>query len=77
MYFPRLGSRSTAAGRGHRASQSKEAKKARQQLAWRAYHLRVVDGMYIRDIAQELGQAKSVVARWLEGVPRVKQDQKG
>jgi DNA-directed RNA polymerase specialized sigma24 family protein len=75
MYFPALGSRSTAGGRGHRASQSKEAKQKRRELAWKAYYARTMDGRSIRDIAEELGVSKSNVGRWLEGVPRVKQDQ--
>src|SRR6476659_6918971 len=77
LFFPRLGSRSTAGGRSHLPQLSLEAKKARRELAWRAYHLRVVEGREIRDIAEELGVSKSTVGRWLQGVPRDKQDQLG
>lgn len=52
---------------------SLEAKRIRRELAWRAYHARVVDGRYIRDIAEELNVSKSTVGRWLKGVPKVKQ----
>jgi hypothetical protein len=73
MYFP--GSASTQGGRSHLPQLSREAKQRRRELAWRAYHLRVVEGREIRDIAEELGVSKSTVGRWLQGVPRVKQDQ--
>jgi AcrR family transcriptional regulator len=48
------------AGRGD-GSQSREAKKARRDLAWKAYKLRAIDGRSIRDIAVELGVSKSTV----------------
>ena len=75
LYFPAAGSRSTAGGRSHIRHNSLEAKRVRREVAWRAYHLRVVDGRSIRDIAGGLNVSKSNVQRWLQGVPRVKQDQ--
>jgi hypothetical protein len=74
MYFPHAGSASTQAGRSHLPWLSREAKQLRREKAWRAFHLRVVDGRSIRSIAEELDVAKSVVGRWLQGVPRVSQD---
>jgi hypothetical protein len=75
MYFPERGSASTAGGRSHTPLMSKAAQRARRKLAWRAWHMRVVEGASIRAIADDLGVAKSAVGRWLKGVPRVKQDQ--
>jgi hypothetical protein len=76
MYFYPKGSAATQGGRSHLPQLSKEAKAARRQLAWTAFRLRVVDGYSQRQIALELGVSQSTVARWLQGVPRVKQDQK-
>ena len=73
MYFPPAGSRSTAGGRSHLPQLSLEAKKARRALAWEAYYLRVIEGWSQHSIAVELGVSQSTVARWLLGVPRVKQ----
>ena len=73
QYPPDKGSRSTQGGRGHRKSQSKAAKEARRQAAWKAWDMRVLDGRSIRDIAVELGVAKTTVGEWLKGVPRVSQ----
>jgi hypothetical protein len=56
---------STQGGRSHLPQSSREAKRARRELAWQAYHLRVIDGRYIRDIASELDVSKSTVGRWL------------
>ena len=71
MYFP--GSASTQGGRSHLPQLSLEAKQRRRELAWQAYHLRVVEGREVRDIAEELGVSKSTIGRWLKGVPRVRQ----
>jgi hypothetical protein len=71
MYFP--GSTSTAGGRSHLPQLRREAKRRRRELAWQAFHLRVVDARSIRDIAAELRMSKSGVGRWLKGVAPVKQ----
>jgi hypothetical protein len=74
MYFPEKGSRSTAGGRSHLPQLSLEAKQKRRELAWKAWHMRVVDGRSTRDIAVELGvfaiDRRSLVARCSQGQAR-------
>ena len=67
------GSRSTQGGRSHLPQLSKAAKEERLRKARQAWHMRVVDGRALLEIAEELGVSRSVVGRWLKGVPRVTQ----
>ncbi len=62
---------STAGGRSHIPHMGTAALRARRHLAWRAFTLRTVEGLEIRQIADELGVCKSVVGRWLVGIPRL------
>jgi hypothetical protein len=64
---PLAGSRATAGGRGHRRSQSAEAREQRRALATRALWLRLVEGRSIRDVATQLGISRTVAGRWLRG----------
>lgn len=68
--FRRLaGRRATCAGRGHRASQSLEAISDRRELVLTAWRLRVTQGRSIREIAALVGRSRSLVGRWLRGIP--------
>lgn len=68
--FRRLaGRRATAAGRGHRRSQSLEAITDRRLLVAKAWRLRTTQGMSIREIARQVGRSRSLVGRWLRGIP--------
>jgi hypothetical protein len=64
---PLAGRRATAGGRGHRRSQTDQAKAERRRLAYQAYALRRA-GHSIRDIATALGVGKTTVGKWLYGV---------
>jgi hypothetical protein len=68
---PLAGRRATAGGRGNRRSQTDEAKSARFALAWQAWHMRVIEGASLREIAAAVGRSPSTVGRWLWGVPAV------
>jgi hypothetical protein len=63
---PLAGRLATAAGRGHRTSQSAEARQGRTLLALEAYRLRAL-GWSIRQIAGHLNIGKTTIGKWLYG----------
>jgi hypothetical protein len=66
---PLLGWRSTAGGRGNRASASAGAAADRAELAARAVGMRLA-GATFPQIAEAVGRSVSVVHRWLGRMPR-------
>jgi hypothetical protein len=72
FYWP--GRRSTWGGRSHLPQLSPEAKARRRKLAWVAYHLRVCNGLSLREIAAGLDVSYATAQRWLAGVPRTRQN---